>query len=147
MSSLINMALSTRIRIVVAVLIVLSLVTASALRSLGYFLDDFYSLQEGLGGDKIVHCMMGSALMASALLVIFPKSLWPVVALLLAVLVLLSLDELSQILSTTRELDLFDLVAGCAGATLFALVFVAGLYLNRFMPRRRAKCNGPATSE
>lgn len=136
-----------KLRLGIAGVLVTSLVVTSVFRSMGYFIHDLYWLQEGLGGDKAVHCLMGAGLMLSALLVVMPRSSRSIAALLLAVLILLSIEEFSQLMATTREFDLSDLAANYAGAIVTTILFSASSYLLRHASLHKTTCNHPAPTE
>jgi hypothetical protein len=131
------------LRLGVAGILVASLIATTALRSLGLFIHDLYWLQEGLGGDKVVHCLMGAGLMLSALLVVVPRSSRSITVLLLAVLALLSVEELSQLIAETRDFDLLDLAANYTGAIVTIVFFAVGSYL----VHHKATYSQPAPAE
>ena len=114
-------ARSTGVRHLLAGCLLSILIAGSALRSTGLFADDLYWLQEDLGGDKAVHLMAGICLMTAAWLLFLPRSGKASATLFLAVLTVMSLEELSQLTLGAREFDLFDLAAGSLGAGLLAL--------------------------
>ncbi len=129
-----------RLRLVVSFLVVAALLVASLLRSLGYFSDDVYRLQEDLGGDKVIHCLMGFSLMVSGLLVVMPRTLKSLIKVLFVVIALLTLEELTQFLVKTRHFDLFDLGMGVIGAIVVAALFG---FVRRVSYHGVAECAGP----
>ena len=119
------------IRIGLALTIAITFTGVSVLRSLGFFKNDIYWLQEALGGDKMTHLLMGFGVMVAAYLVVLPGSLTQVFKILCATLSLLLLEEFSQILFDTREFDWLDLSMGVVGATLAYAGFYSYLKFDR----------------
>jgi len=112
-------------RLVLAVIIAAVLGGASLARSLGLFRHDMYWLQEGLGGDKVSHLLMGAGIVVVCYLVTTPRSPLPFIKILLTALCILVLEEFSQIFLATRHFDWLDLTMGVLGAVLTTV----GVYL------------------
>ena len=112
-------------RLVLAVIIAVVLGGASLARSLGFFRHDMYWLQEGLGGDKVSHLLMGAGIVLVCYLATTARSPLPFIKILLMALCILVLEEFSQIFLATRHFDWLDLTMGILGAVLAT----AGVYL------------------
>jgi len=108
-------------------LILAAVVGASALRSAGLLVQDMWRFQEFLGGDRMTHFLMGGALMMAGFLVTLPRSVRRALWLASLVVVLLFLEEASQLAMATREFNWMDFGMGAAGACL-ALVVLSALY-------------------
>lgn len=114
---------------------------ASVLRSNGLFTYEIYWLQEYLGGDHIVHLLMGAAFMLAGYLFTSPRSPRGAAGISILVLILLAVEELSQVALQSREFNWMDLLMGVSGATLISAIFA--LYLSVVVPvleRRHTPC-------
>lgn len=108
-------------RVCFASSIVLAFVLASVFRSHGLFVYEIYCVQELLGGDHVTHFLMGATFMTAGLLVTLPDSIRRVVHVLFVVILLLCLEEFSQLVAPTREFSWIDLAVGSAGALVVIL--------------------------
>ncbi|MFO6423768.1 hypothetical protein [Motilimonas sp. KMU-193] len=114
--------------------------TLSLLKTLGLASDEIRLLEQGLGGDKIVHFSFGFALMFAMLFALFSllrdelrlrflPYLWLGIGVLLAFLV----DECLQAWSPLRQFDLMDFAMSALGGTFAWLLFQLArqIYLER----------------
>lgn len=113
----------------VALMLVTGFVAASVLRSNGILIHEIYWLQESLGGDLVIHGLMGAALMC---VVHLSVGQWPAYRAsvgLLIVAALVAIEECSQLFIATRAFHLPDLVAGQVGALVMFTVMNSIDYL------------------
>ena len=117
MKRLLNILISPQLRFGSAAVVFLAIIGASMFRSFGWYLDDIYWFEYGLGGDKVAHFLMGSIFMILGFWVLLPRNYKEVTRIFLAVLAFLAIEEALQTFSPTRVTNIGDFAIGAFGAT------------------------------
>ncbi len=110
-----------RMRQAFALLLTGIILGASILRTIGSHIHEIYWIQEWLGGDLATHFLMGAGLCLAGLLLVETWSGMVFNGVFAAVLVLLFLEETSQLFLPSRSFQWLDLALGVAGAGLMFL--------------------------
>lgn len=116
------------IKIVAAILCVI--VLPSAIRTMGFYSDEFWRFQQSLGGDKVMHMIVGASLMVVFISICkafssIKKLIWVFV---LAAMVLIA-EELFQLMTPKRHFEWVDMLWGLSGALAVLLFFVAVVFI------------------
>ena len=112
-------------RVCMAIIVVMAFLAASACRSQGLFIHDIYRIQKFLGGDYAAHFVIGATFTGAAFLIVLPQTPNHVFGVVGLVLLLLGLEEFSQVWIPVREFSWVDMGMGFVGALHVMLVLVS----------------------
>ena len=128
--------MSKAARIKVFIVILCLIIVPSAIRTFGFFSGEIWRFQQSLGGDKVLHLIVGVSLMAA--FVVISKafsSIQKLTAMFIFACSVLAIEELFQFLTPGRHFEWVDMLLGILGSSI---VFVAGL-IYVFYQRERVK--------
>lgn len=120
-----------KLRLTLAVFIIVFILGASLLRTLGFFKNEIYYIQEFMGGDKATHFLMGAGLLLSTYLIFLDRVKRWATTLFVIVCGLLLIEECLQINSQTRSFSAEDLIMNLVGALAVYLVYLYILYVQK----------------